>query len=332
VKRISSSVLSIVLSIALFLALAAVPLFSAEAGKKGSQGTATGNGILIPHEVFVGDTAELSFTTGAFNAAIASGEEVTVPRDDVAVSSDATVNSISVRRDESSSTVIVRFVPWTTGLLRLPPFTLKKIRVQPPPVRISSLAEKTGTTTLERARSPLLVPGTTLVLYALSAAAAVAVALAAIAAARLRSYLALNEGRFRSSRRTKFVMRELKYLDKRIHKIPEAEWYALFAVTLRRYFGTLLAGNPSSLLSSTSREIAHELAILLSGQAGSAECDSAISRAERLLTSIDLIRFSGRNKGDSREADLAESRSVVFAVEETIGAALDAKGDGDVQL
>lgn len=327
-KRVSPAALSF----AVFLALFAAPAFSAEAGKKGAQATATGSGILIPHEVFVGDTAELSFTTGAFNAVIAPGEEVTVPRDDVAVSPDATVNSITVRRDESSSTVVIRFIPWTTGLLRLPPFTLKKIRALPPPVRISSLAEKTGTTTLENARSPLLVPGTTLVLYALAAVASVAVALAAIAAARLRSYLALNEGRFRSSRRTKFVMRELKYLDKRIRKIPETEWYALFALTLRRYFGTLLAGNPSSLLSSTSREISHELAIPLSGQSGSAECDAAISRAGMLLTSIDSIRFSGRQKADSRETDLAESRAVVFALEETIGAALDAKGDGDVQL
>ena len=328
-----TAVLALSVSCALALtAFVGVPAYSGEVGQKnaGAQAALPGAGILVPREVFVGDSAELSFTTGVFNAALEPGAEVLVPLGDVAVSSDATVESVAARRGDSSTTVMIRFVPWTTGLLRLPPFTLKKIRVVPPPVRISSLAEKTGQTALDPPRSPLLVPGTTLVLYALSAALIACLAFGAIVAARFRRYLALNEGRIRSGRRTKVAMRELKYLERRIHRTELAEWYALFSAALRRYLGTLLLGNPAGLLSSTSREISEALSFASRSRAPAEEnsrerTDAAIARADALLSGIDSIRFSGRTAADARQADVAEARALVLALEETVGAAKDAR-------
>jgi hypothetical protein len=312
--------------------LAGVPAYSGEVGQKdsGSQSALPGAGILVPREVFVGDSAELSFTTGAFNAALEPGADALVPPGDVAVSSDATVASVAAHRGASSTTVVIRFVPWTTGLLRLPPFTLKKIRVVPPPVRISSLAEKTGQTALDPPRSPLLVPGTTLVLYALCASAIAFLAFGAIAFARFRRYLSLNEGRIRSGRRTKVVMRELKYLERRIHRTESVEWYALFSAALRRYLGTLLSGNPSGFLSSTSREISEALLAVTRARASDDDnarvlTAAAIARADALLTGIDSTRFSGRAVADSRHADVAEARALVLALEDTVGAAKDAR-------
>ena len=312
------------------MAFAGASAFSGEVGQKDAGVALPGAGILVPREVFVGDSAELSFTTGAFNAALEQGADVLVPLGDVAVSPDATVESVTARRGDSSTTVVIRFVPWTTGLLRLPPFSLKKIRVVPPPVRISSLAEKIGQTALDPPRSPLLVPGTTLVLYALSASAIACLAFGAIAFVRFRRYLTLNEGRIRSGRRTKVAMRELKYLERRIHRTGPSEWYALFSAALRRYLGTLLSGNPSVLLSSTSREIAEALSSVSRSRASAEENSReitavAIARADALLSLIDSIRFSGRATADSRQADVAEARALVFALEETVGAAKDAR-------
>lgn len=330
-SRFARGLRSLIVALALTL-LVGAPGRAGEVDQKdaGSKAALPGAGILVPREVFVGDSAELSFTTGAFNAALEPGADVLVPLGDVAVSSDATIESVTARRGESSTTVVIRFVPWTPGLLRLPPFALKKIRVVPPPVRISSLAEKTGQTALDPPRSPLLVPGTTFVLYALCAAGIACLAFVAIAFARFRRYLTLNEGRIRSGRRTKVAMRELKYLERRIHRTEPAEWYALFSAALRRYLGTLLSGNPSCLLSSTSREIDEAFSTAFRPRAtgagnSQALIDAALARSGALLSGIDSIRFSGRASADSRQADVAEARALVLALEETVGAAKDAR-------
>lgn|GEM_PF-943660 len=314
-------------------ALLCAPLFasatssasdSAVADGAGATAGNAGVGVLVPREVYVGDTAEFSFTTGAFNGTLEAGAVVTVPDESISVSADATVSSILVRRDASFSTVTVRFIPWTTGLLRLPAFTLKKIRVIPPPVRIYSIVEKTGISELEPPRSPLLVPGTTLILYALVAVSAVALAAALVFVSRLRRYLELNQGKIQSGRRLRLAMRELKGLEHLIRKVGYLEWYALFAAALRRYFGNLLCEGPSSVLSLTASEIA----LLLRRSAGgdSAQGEAVASAAsgdihtlagnvESLLAAIDGIRFSGRDHEDSRASDIAEARSLIELLE-----------------
>lgn len=312
-------------------ALVCAPLFATGASSAndnavadGAGATAGNAGVLIPREVYVGDTAEFSFTTGAFNGALEAGAEITVPAESVSVSADATVSAIVVRRDASFSTVTVRFVPWSTGLLRLPAFTLKKIRVIPPPVRIYSIVEKTGISELEPPRSPLLVPGTTLILYALVAASTVALAAALVFVSRLRRYLESNQGKIQSSRRLRFVMRDLRGLEHRIRKVGYLEWYALFAATLRRYFGNLLGEGPSSVLSLTASEIALLLRRpeddvfaqeKVPASAVSGDFRSLAANVESLLAAIDGIRFSGRDHEDSRASDIAEARDLIGLLE-----------------
>jgi len=272
------------------------------------------SGVLMPREVYVGDTAEFTFDTGALNAVLSPGFEEYVDPEDISVTSDATVESILVVRGAAASSITVRFVPWTTGLLDLPPFRVKKARVVPPPVRISSLAERTGATALEPPRSPLLVPGTTLILYALIAAALVFLITFLVTAIRLRRYLSVNRGKFRSGRRVRLAMRELKYLERKMDKASFAEWYALYAQTLRRYLGAFSGEGPSGLLCATASEIAESLRVLAPGFA------DAANRVESRLSSIDLIRFSGRPHGDSRTSDIAEARILIDCLEEALAA------------
>ena len=294
-------------------ALLCAPLFAFATSSASDSAVAdgAGAGVLVPREVYVGDTAEFSFTTGAFNGTLEAGALVTVPDESISVSADATVSSILVRRDASFSTVTVSFIPWTTGLLRLPSFTLKKIRVIPPPVRIYSIVEKTGISELEPPRSPLLVPGTTLILYALVAASAVALAAALVFVSRLRRYLECNQEKIQSGRRLRLAMRELKGLERLLRKVGYLEWYALFAAALRRYFGNLLGEGPSSVLSLTASEIA----LLLRRSVAFADIHTLSGNVESLLAAIDGIRFSGREHEDSRVSDIAEARYLIELLE-----------------
>lgn len=305
-------------------ALVCAPLFASATSSANDSAVAdgAGAGVLVPREVYVGDTAEFSFTTGAFNGVLEAGAEANVPDESISVSADATVSSILVRRDASFSTVTVRFIPWSTGLLRLPAFTLKKIRVIPPPVRIYSIVEKTGINELEPPRSPLLVPGTTLILYAFVAASAVALAAALVFVSRLRRYLEFNQEKIQSGRRLRLSIRELKRLEHLIRKVGYLEWYALFAASLRRYFGNLLGEGPSTVLSLTASEIA----LLLRRSAASGDIHTLAGNVESLLAAIDGIRFSGRDHEDSRASDIAEARSLIVLLENATASVAGGEG------
>ena len=271
-------------------------------------------GMLIPREVFIGDMAELSFTTGAFTAVLDDGTLFALPAEDLPKSDDVEVKSILVSQRGSTAAVTVRFVPWASGVVRLPSFKLKGVAVTPPVVRIGSLIEKTGRTTIEPPRSPLLVPGTTWMLYGLIAAILVATVAGIIAAVKLAHYLLLSPLRRQTGKRAVILLRDLKSLERKAGKIPVSSWYASFALSIRRYFGAYCDGDFGSLLSSTGTEIAGRLRGL----------DLSLAeRAVSLFSDMDEIRFgssaashaspSAESPGDSAYAsrevsDLEEMR------------------------
>jgi hypothetical protein len=255
-------------------------------------------GMLIPREVFIGDTAELSFTTGAFSAVLHDGTLFALPAEDLPKSDDVDVKSILVSQRGSTAAVTVRFVPWASGAVRLPSFKLKGVAVTPPVVRIGSLLEKTGKTTIEPPRSPLLVPGTTWMLYGLIAAILAAAVVGIIAAVKLARYFLLSPLRRQTGRRSAILLRDLKSLERKAGKIPVQSWYASFALSVRRYFGAYCDGDFGSLLSSTGTEIARRLRDLDSGLA---------NRAASLFSDMDEIRFGRSPVAAAHAATAADS-------------------------
>jgi len=282
-------------------------------------------GILVPREVFVADEAELGFATTAFAGAAEAGTVLSVPAADLPVSPDLTVKSIRVTVTAAGAQVSVRFVPWITGMLQLPSFTISNITVTPPPVRIGSLVEKTGVTVLESGRSPLLVPGTAYILYALAAAFLAVCGIAVAFAVRFRKYLALLLGKNHASRRAALANRQLRALERQIKKTEAGAWYRMFASVLRTYFGYLCAAVPSGssvqtrFEAATAREIVRAL-----GDAFDGGCGMPVDRVRDLLKHVDTVRFGGFPAGDAasqdglaenRYADVAEARSLVALIE-----------------
>lgn len=239
-------------------------------------------GILIPREVYVGDTAEFSFSSGAFASVLEDGTLFALPPNELPASDAVDVKSILVSQHGQTASVTIRFVPWESGVIRLPSFKLKGIAVTPPVVRIGSLIEKTGKTAIEPPRSPLLVPGTTWILYGLIAAIIVATVLGVIAVVALARYLLQSPLRRQAGRRAAILFRELKNLERKSGKISFASWYAAFALSVRRYFGAYCDGDFGSLLSSTGTEIA--------GRVRDLDVSLASSVAS-LFSSMDEIRF-----------------------------------------
>jgi hypothetical protein len=276
-------------------------------------GAIDAEGFLVPREVYVGDTAELSFESSAFASSLESGTLYSVPPGDIDESSDVSVKSVLVAQNGSTASVTVRFVPWVAGMLRLPSFHVGKITVAPPSVMIPSLLEKTGKTSLEPARSPLLVPGTTWMLYGTILAAIALIAGGVIAVAKLAAWFLRTPGKRLAGRRVALFLRELRALEKKKEKIPGELWLAGFSLTLRRYLGAFCAHDLDAFLSLTGSEIS---LVFASSDAGDSSPNVAV-----LLSSIDRIRFGGAVFSPSLADELLSGSRALSAEIETAAAA-----------
>lgn len=269
--------------------------------------------ILVPREVFVGDTAELTFGLPALSGTMEEESSFEVPSGDFPVSEDFTITSILIRESEGLGVVVIRFVPWVSGIVQMPIFSARKIQVAPPSVRISSLVDKTGRNILEPPRSPLLVPGTTYVVYGLIAAAVAAILLIIFFIAKFRNAF---EGRLSSSnsrRRVRVAMKRLRYLEKHTESISREEWYRLFSSVLRGYTGSFCG---DSFASATGTEIVSRLEIFFDEKSSGHLRDSSgiVRRFQNIFTHIDSIRF-GSVSVSSQSDDIGNVRDLIRLLE-----------------
>ncbi|HNY21128.1 MAG TPA: hypothetical protein PKO22_03150 [Treponemataceae bacterium] len=273
-------------------------------------------GVLIPREVYVGDTAEFSFKTTAFASAVKDGSAFVLPEEEFPVTPDLTIESVVIAKASGETNVTVRFVPWTAGIIKIPSIVIGKETAVPPPMRISSIIEKTGHKTLEPSRSPLLVPGTTFIVYAIIAIAIVAVAIIAFAGVRLKRALSGFALGRASARRVKALNRELSALSRSARKKGLVPWYADFSRVLRRYLGEFAEGNPQALFPATTREA---LSRALDGTGVAPFCAEGLRAGlEGLLSRVDEIRFSGARFDDARAADIEAARGISSGLEASL--------------
>jgi hypothetical protein len=97
-----------------------------------------------------------------------------------------------------------------------------------------------------------------------------------------------------------------------IRKQDRRVWYAEFSACVRRYIGEVVRGDSSAFLSMTVTEIID--AIELSPMRDPVR-HAGCGELRDLLERLDVIRFSGRDGGDSRAEDLAAFREIVSSFE-----------------
>ena len=137
--------------------------------------TITGQQILVPKKVYIGDTAELrcSFNSASpvLKELVAGGTSELSLVSYNNSSPDYDIKSISLSpAGVDFYQLTVSFIPWKTGLIQLPSLELKnaELTFEFQPVQIVSLisTDSTNATTLRDTAAPLLLPGTTYKLYA----------------------------------------------------------------------------------------------------------------------------------------------------------------------
>lgn len=143
--------------------------------------------VLLPLEVYVGDQAEIRYT---FRTAVDLFPntplefEYDINISDLPFSSlekDCTVKKASFSRNDMDYTISIMVVPWRNGMLEFPEFDLLKLfdasglegakgatyYIALEPIEIKSIVEKTKITVMQPPVPPLIIPGTTYVIFLL---------------------------------------------------------------------------------------------------------------------------------------------------------------------
>ncbi|AEE17511.1 hypothetical protein [Treponema brennaborense] len=225
------------------------------AGLSAAEAVPADSAVLIPKEVYVGDTAELRCTVLT---------SVSLLPDDVdgdsfvpdsalfaGLADVCTVRELSLQKLDRGYRVSVFFIPWKPGSLSFPPIDLTafpavramfaetedfRFTIDPGRVTISSLSAKLNETQLRSPAAPVIVPGTTYVVYAAAVAVLVLLICIIVTLVRFKSVLlfwrnqALRRRYFRNYRGT---LAKLKKLGR--SGVSPAEFAASLELILRSY-------------------------------------------------------------------------------------------------
>lgn len=140
---------------------------------------------LVPIEVYVGDMAEIRYSF-KLDSGIPFEEnfETEISAEKIPfeeISDSVTVNSARFFRHGDDFAFTLRFVPWRAGKIEFPPFDLHSVlgvdaaateenysfEISLLPIEIKSIVEKTGRAEMQGPLPPLLMPGTSYVVFVL---------------------------------------------------------------------------------------------------------------------------------------------------------------------
>lgn len=274
-------------------------------------GTASPGGSLVPREIFIGDEGALSFPSPLFSRLLAPGERASLTAAELPESGeDAAILGVEISRgpaETESATVTIRFVPWKVGPLSLPDVRWKGLTASPPAVSVSSLADRLGEVSLRGPRSPLLIPGTSWLLYLSLALAVLVLAGGTLALRRIISELSGRSATRATARRQRLLRKDLSRLEKKIKKTPPSLWYAELSHVIRKYL-SLFAPDAGVLFSAcTPREAARALESFRGG------LDTSVLIG--VLEGIDRNRYGGPSEAETRPADLSLLRELSVSLE-----------------
>lgn len=122
-------------------------------------------GILIPQKIFVGDPAEFIFPVSSiedFNSEILKNGNFNIEK--IVQNESMTVTGIQIKIQEKEY-ISIFFIPWETGNISFPSLKEAGISSPLPYVNVSSILEMSGSEILQPPRSPIIIPGTTYLIY-----------------------------------------------------------------------------------------------------------------------------------------------------------------------
>lgn len=298
------------------------------------------NQILIPKEVYVGDTAELRFS---FNAPvdlfagvpaekINDGELLLSTENPAFKMQNYDVKQISLRLIGRTYTLSLVFVPWVTGSIKFPPFDLnalihsetkvsipeeladKPFVIELQNVEVLSLVEKYDVITLRPPLPPSLLPGTNYIVWSLIILLVLLIFAVIFVLAKFpmlsEKFYSLSDSlaHVKNARQAKHKIRAL--LKK---NCSDAEFAQQWQAITRKYLSARFSTPFNSIATnSIAKRIMNVTGNFMSGE----QEDSVISLTS-LFTRTDYIRFA-KDSIDSKLLPAEEHEAAFYPGEKEV--------------
>lgn len=253
---------------------------------------------VIPRDVFIGDEMEIHYAFQADVNLLPSEEEpltLSVPDTD-----DVTVLEMQLARDFDRYVITARCIGWRTGQVRLPEIDVQQYNPQLeepyiiniPPVSILSVVEYTGKKELRPARPPLVIPGTTWIIYVLIILCVLLFVTVIVILLRFRAFKTKFLAVFSSvliARNYRLLKRRLKRFLKRYLDAETGDFARELSHFIRGYMSVRFKTDFDSV---TASEFTLTFAEAMN-HTGSPEAAGATETIADILRRCDYVRFSG---------------------------------------
>ena len=288
--------------------------------------------FLIPKRIYVGDTAELTFTFRSSFELFEENPDETEKNISLATlpfnfdTEEFTLHSLILKKNGPSYAAVFKFTPWKTGMISFPEFDLLSamgknsavpLEIQTRPVEVYSVLQNGAEASLKPCASVLLLPGTIyfvwgmLILFIALVILAVSVAVHREKIMRFLFRTLLLSLYARNSRR---ALREMKRLEDKSEKFSGKEFALLFQKIMRKYLAERLGVSFETVTSSSITLTCQEAF----GGFLSDEKLTAVEDVEGSFRRADYIRFAGGTgllSNEERALFLKNGRELVKALD-----------------
>jgi len=269
--------------------------------------------VLVPRDVYIADRAEARFFVSSPDDISALDIPYTLSPVELTSLNEScegiSIEAVELVPVDAKVMVRIQFIPWQNGLITIAPFTAQKLIISPPAIPVASLLERTGEQGLLPARHPLLLPGTTYLLYGII----LLLLICSVCIFLIYRWCVDHVLPGRSNRRLavlrKRFLRDIRKLEKRMQKLDRSSWFDAYSTIVRIY----LAGEAGLDVSLAHTHTAREFSLVFSG-------GSKGYAVGALLEALDYARFSGTT-ADERQSFIGRARDLctLCSVEEVQG-------------
>ncbi|UTC65846.1 MULTISPECIES: hypothetical protein [unclassified Treponema] len=203
-------------------------------------------GILIPQQVFVGDSAEFLFPIDAlssFDPSVLMSGAFRI--ETIKQNSFMDITSIQIKKQEKKEYISINFTPWETGSISFPSLHEAGINDAIPQVFISSILETAKVEVLQPPRPPLLIPGTSYLLYLIASVSGVLIFTSIMIISALRKHFFVYSFSRAQRIRIRTLNKSLRKLKRQLSSVSSSEglemitkkkdWLKKFEFVFRRY-------------------------------------------------------------------------------------------------
>ena len=190
-------------------------------------------GILIPQQVFVGDSAEFLFPIDdlqSFDPSILMSGSFKI--DKIKQNTMMDITSIQIKKQKTKEYISINFTPWETGSVFFPSLAEAGIYDSMPQVFISSILETAKVEVIQPPRPPLLLPGTSYLLYLIASVSGVFIFTSIMVFSAVKKYFFVYSFSRAQRKRIKALNKSLRKLKRQVSSVSSSD--SLEGVTKRK--------------------------------------------------------------------------------------------------